>query len=149
MATLGTFDSFTTARLGIYAAQHGLRVTGNNISNINTAGYTRQRVDQVSFKTGGNDRYASFMDRHIGSGALVSGINQIRDPYLDIRYRNTSSSTHYYDTKLSGLQEIAAILDEVGKGGKDGDDATKGDGLLYAQLQKLADQLRAYGANPI
>ena len=148
MATLGTFDSFTTARLGIYAAQHGLRVTGNNISNINPAGYPRQRVDQVSFKTGGNDRYASFMDRHIGSGALVSGINQIRDPYLDIRYRNTSSSTHYYDTKLSGLQEIAAILDEVGKGGKDGDDATKGDGLLYAQLRELADQLRAYGANP-
>ena len=148
MATLGTFDSFTTARLGIYAAQHGLRVTGNNISNINTAGYTRQRVDQVSFKTGGNDRYASFMDRHIGSGALVRSINQIRDPYLDIRYRNTSSSTAYYDTKLSGLQEIAAILDEVGKGGKDGDDATKGDGLLYAQLQELADQLRAYGASP-
>ena len=148
MATLGTFDSFTTARLGIYAAQHGLRVTGNNISNINTAGYTRQRVDQVSFKTGGNDRYASFMDRHIGSGALVRSINQIRDPYLDIRYRNTSSSTAYYDTKLSGLQEIAAILDEVGKGGKDGDDATKGDGLLYAQLLELADQLRAYGASP-
>lgn len=148
MATLGTFDSFTTARLGIYAAQHGLRVTGNNISNINTAGYTRQRVDQVSFKTGGNDRYASFMDRHIGSGALVRSINQIRDPYLDIRYRNTSSSTAYYDTKLSGLQEIAAILDEVGKGGKDGDDATKGNGLLYAQLQELADQLRAYGASP-
>ncbi len=148
MATLGTFDSFTTARLGIYAAQHGLRVTGNNISNINTAGYTRQRVDQVSFKTGGNDRYASFMDRHIGSGALVRSINQIRDPYLDIRYRNTSSSTAYYDTKLSGLQEIAAILDEVGRGGKDGDDATKGDGLLYAQLLELADQLRAYGASP-
>ena len=148
MATLGTFDSFTTARLGIYAAQHGLRVTGNNISNINTAGYTRQRVDQVSFKTGANDRYRSMMDNHVGNGALVTGINQIRDPYLDIRYRNTSSSTAYYDTKLSGLQEIAAILDEVGKGGKDGDDATKGDGLLYAQLLELADQLRAYGASP-
>lgn len=148
MGTLGTFDSFTTARLGIYAAQHGLRVTGNNISNINTAGYTRQRVDQVSFKTGGNDRYASFLERHIGSGALISGINQIRDPYLDIRYRNTSSSTAYFDTKLSGLQEIASILDEVGKGGKDGDDTTKGDGLLYAQLQDLMDQLRAYGASP-
>lgn len=147
MGTLGTFDSFTTARLGIYAAQHGLRVTGNNISNINTAGYTRQRVDQVSFKTGGNDRYASFLERHIGSGALVSGINQIRDPYLDIRYRNTSSSTAYYDTKLSGLQEIAAILDEVGKGGSSAD-GTDGDGLLYAQLQELMEQLRAYGPNP-
>ncbi len=147
MGTLGTFDSFTTARLGIYAAQHGLRVTGNNISNINTAGYTRQRVDQVSFKTGGNDRYASFLERHIGSGALISGINQIRDPYLDIRYRNTSSSTAYYDTKLSGLQEIASILDEVGKGGSSAD-GTEGDGLLYAQLQELMDQLRAYGPNP-
>ena len=148
MGTLGTFDSFTTARLGIYAAQHGLRVTGNNISNINTAGYTRQRVDQVSFKTGGNDRYASFLDRHVGSGALVTGINQIRDPYLDIRYRNTSSSTAYYDTKLNGLQEIASILDEVGKGGKEGDDTSKGDGLLYAQLQDLMKQLRAYGNSP-
>lgn len=147
MGTLGTFDSFTTARLGIYAAQHGLRVTGNNISNINTAGYTRQRVDQVSFKTGGNDRYASFLERHIGSGALISGINQIRDPYLDIRYRNTSSSTAYYDTKLSGLQEIASILDEVGKGGSSAD-GTDGDGLLYAQLQELMEQLRAYGPDP-
>lgn len=147
MGTLGTFDSFTTARLGIYAAQHGLRVTGNNISNINTAGYTRQRVDQVSFKTGGNDRYASFLERHIGSGALVSGISQIRDPYLDIRYRNTSSSTAYYDTKLTGLEEIASILDEVGKGGSAAD-GTDGDGLLYAQLQDLMKQLRAYGANP-
>lgn len=147
MGTLGTFDSFTTARLGIYAAQHGLRVTGNNISNINTAGYTRQRVDQVSFKTGGNDRYASFLERHIGSGALVSGINQIRDPYLDIRYRNTSSSTAYYDTKLTGLQDIASILDEVGKGGSSAD-GTDGDGLLYAQLQDLMKQLRAYGPDP-
>ena len=142
MGTLGTFDSFTTARLGIYAAQHGLRVTGNNISNINTLGYTRQRIDQVSFKTGANDRYASMLDNHVGSGALVTGINQIRDPFLDIRYRNTNTDTSYYDTKLSGLQEIASILDEVGKG------ENKGDGLLLHQLQDLAKKLRALGNNP-
>ena len=52
MSTMGTFDAFTSARLGIYAAQHGLRVTGNNISNINTLGYTRQRLEQNSFKAG-------------------------------------------------------------------------------------------------
>ena len=142
MGTLGTFDSFTTARLGIYAAQHGLRVTGNNISNINTLGYTRQRIDQVSFKTGANDRYASMLDNHVGSGALVTGINQIRDPFLDIRYRNTNTDTSYYDTKLSGLQEIASILDEVGKG------ENKGDGLLLHQLQDLAEKLRALGKDP-
>lgn len=83
--SIGTFDAFTSARLGIYAAQHGLNVTGNNISNINTAGYTRQRIDQVSFKAGAYDRYRSQLDNHVGSGALVMNINQIRDPYLDVR----------------------------------------------------------------
>ena len=91
MSMVGTFDSFTTARLGIYAAQHGLRVTGNNISNIITAGYTRQRVDQVSLKSGGADMYRSPYDNHVGNGALVTGINQIRDPYLDLQDRHTAS----------------------------------------------------------
>lgn len=142
MGTIGTFDSFTTARLGIYAAQHGLRVTGNNISNINTAGYTRQRLDQVSLKTGANDMYRSNLDNHVGNGALVVGINQIRDPYLDIRYRNITSDVGYNETMLKGLEDIASILDEVGKG------ENYGDGLLYAQLQKIGEALRSMTANP-
>ena len=142
MATLGTFDAFNASRMGIYAAQHGLHITGNNISNINTLGYTRQRVDQVSFKTGSTDRYASWMDNHMGNGVLVSGISQIRDPFLDIRYRTTATDTYYYDSKLSGLQSIASILDEVAKGDNDGD------GLIYAQLQDMLTQLRGFSANP-
>ena len=146
MGTLGTFDSFTTARLGIYAAMQGLQVTGNNISNINTAGYTRQRIDQVSFKTGGNDRYSSYWQNHIGSGTLVNNINQIRDPYLDIRYRTTTADFGYSNAMLDGLNQIAAILDEVGKGGND--ETTYGDGLLYAELQNLAEKLRSFSADP-
>ncbi len=145
MGTIGTFDSFTAARLGIYAAQHGLRVTGNNISNINTSGYTRQRINQVSLKTGGHDMYYSQLDNHVGNGALVKSINQIRDPYLDIRYRNSASDVGYTDTMVSGLKDIAAILDEVGKGEND---EKLGDGMLYAQLQGLADALRALSADP-
>ena len=141
MSMVGTFDGFTAARLGIYAAQHGLRVTGNNVSNISTPGYTRQRVDQMSFKAGANDMYRSLYDNHVGSGALVTGINQIRDPYLDIRYRNASTDTYHYDTWLSGLQNIASILDEVGKGDNQ-------DGLIYKAIQDLAEKLRAYSADP-
>lgn len=142
MGTIGTFDGFTTARLAIYAAHKGLSVTGHNIANLNTSGYTRQVIDQVSLKVGANDMYRSQLDNHVGTGVLVTGINQIRDPYLDIRFRNTSSDVGYYDKKLSGLQEIADILDEVGKG------ENKGDGLLYKQLCELADSLRALGEGP-
>lgn len=145
MGTIGTFDSFTTARLGIYAAQHGLRVTGNNIANINTYGYTRQRLDQVSFKAGSHDMYASQLDNHVGSGALVTGINQVRDPYLDIRYRNTASKVGYNDTFLAGLKEIQDTLDEVGKYISED---KKGDGILNAQLQDLRDMLQRLNSDP-
>ena len=56
MAVIGTFGSFTAARLGIYASQASLNVTGNNISNINTKGYTRQRMDLVSLHSAGSAR---------------------------------------------------------------------------------------------
>ena len=49
MSSIGTFGSYTQARLAIYASQAGLSVTGNNIANINTYGYTRQRLEQSSF----------------------------------------------------------------------------------------------------
>lgn len=147
MGMVGTFDGFTTARLGIYAAQKGLLVTGNNISNINTVGYTRQRLDQVSLKTGGNDMYRSHFDNHVGSGALVTSINQVRDPYLDIRYRNTASDVGYTDTWLNGLKEIADTLDEVGKG-VESNKNDKGDGILYAQLRDLRDMLMQLHNDP-
>ena len=132
-----TFGAFTTARLGIYAAQKALNVTGNNISNINTTGYTRQAVDQVSLRVGATNHYASAYGGVTGSGVLVTGMSQFRDPYLDIRYRNENSSVGAMDAKLGGLEELSNILDEVGKGSDD----DSGEGILAAQFQDLRDQL--------
>lgn len=132
-----TFGAFTTARLGIYAAQKALNVTGNNIANINTTGYTRQAVDQVSLRVGATNHYASANGGVTGSGVLVTGMSQFRDPYLDIRYRNENSSVGALDAKLGGLEELSNILDEVGKGS----DGNKGEGIMAAQFQDLRDQL--------
>ena len=63
MGSIGTFGSYNIARLGIFAAQGGLNVTGNNIANINTDGYTRQRLNQSALRTGGADRYTSSSSR--------------------------------------------------------------------------------------
>ncbi len=135
---IGTFGSFTQARLAIYAAQSGLTVTGNNISNINTPGYTRQRLDQESLYIGGADRYTAKYDLRIGQGVLASGVSQIRDPYLDIRFRSEQAKVGYQDTKLGGLQGIATILDEVAKG-----EQTEGEhfGIIGAQIENIASAL--------
>lgn len=134
MASIGTFGSFAQARLGIYASYAGLTVTGNNISNINTEGYTRQKLDQTSFYAGGSDRYYSQYDIRVGNGVLATGVSQLRDPYLDIRYRNEMADVGYMDAKMAGLEDVQRILDEVG----DGDDAF---GILGAQFNDILDKL--------
>ncbi|MBR2894048.1 MAG: hypothetical protein IKC03_00125 [Oscillospiraceae bacterium] len=129
MSFIGTFGMFTTARMGVYTAQQGLNLTGNNIANINTVGYTRQTLDIKSMNASGVDRYSDSNVR-VGSGAYASSISQLRDPYLDIRYRTECASVGFMDTKLSNLNDVAAVLDEVGSG----DDEN---GILSAQLSDL------------
>ncbi len=132
MRNVSTFGSFTTARLGIYAAQKGLEVTGNNMTNINTTGYTRQRLDQMSFVSGGPDYYSVPMGTKVGNGVITTGVSQLRDPFLDIAYRNANTNVGQADTKLAWLEQVADVLDEVGKGSDD-------NGLLYKQMQDVID----------
>ena len=131
---MSTFGSFTTVRLGIYSAQKGLDVTGNNITNINTEGYTRQRLNQTSLIVSASDRYSSSYNARVGQGAVVVGITQLRDPGLDISYRKAMADVGSANTKLTGLNSLATILDEVGKGDLDQDD-----GVILSQLNDMRD----------
>ena len=140
MAVIGTFGQFTTARLGIYASQASLSVTGNNIANINTKGYTRQRMDLVSLYSTGQGKYANIFNTNVGYGVLTRGATQLRDPYLDIRYRNENSKLGANDEKLNSLYQIGNILDEVGKG-------QGGFGVIEAQFGKLMEALQDENTN--
>lgn len=135
MSTVSTFSGFTMARLGIMASSKAMEVTGNNISNINTVGYTRQSLDQRALYIGGADVYASQFDVRVGAGALTTGVSQLRDPYLDIRFRNENAQVGFYEGKYSILEQLSLIFDEVGKGEEDG-------GVLEQQFNKLLEELQ-------
>ncbi|MDE7245278.1 MAG: hypothetical protein K2O18_15085 [Oscillospiraceae bacterium] len=134
MAVIGTFGSYTAARLGIYSAQSAMHVVGNNIGNINTEGYTRQRTDQSSMYDTGTPRYQNQFNINIGYGAIVDNVSQLRDPFLDIRFRNENASLGYYEAMQNGLEQISNILDEVGKG-------DEGFGVIEAQLGDFKNAL--------
>lgn len=113
-----TFAGFTTAQLAMRASQKALDVTGQNIANINTKGYTRQRLDLISFSTGrGVSKYESSMNVKVGSGVLTTGLSQIRDPFLDIRYRNEVANAGTQDQKLAIMKDLETVFDEVTKNG--------------------------------
>ena len=134
MSTYSTFGTFTLARMGIYVSQQALNVTGNNIANINTDGYTREKLDQSSMNFGAADRYITKYSIRQNGGVLADGVNQLRDQYLDIRYRNESTKVGEMDAKLSGLQQLAEIFDEVAKG-------EDGEGVLEARFNDFIQQL--------
>ena len=140
MSSVSTFGAFSMAKLGIWASQKAMQVTGNNITNINTPGYTRQELKLDSLYVGGADRYASKWDSKTGSGVIVSGVRQIRSPYLDIRYRTENSTTGYYEDKLNGLYGLSSFLDEVGKGEDD-------EGVMEAAFQNMIEQLTHYNTS--
>lgn len=102
-----------TARLGMSVSQQALNVTGQNITNVGTNGYTRQRLDQVSLNVYGSSKYSSKNLINIGNGVMATGTSQIRDQFLDRRFRNEMADVGKYNIHTNGLQEVAEILDET------------------------------------
>ena len=132
-----TFAGFTTARLAMRASQKALNVTGQNIANINTPGYTRQRLDLVSLHNGqGTERYKSNYAVSIGNGVLATGVSQIRDPFLDLRFRNEIASVGGAEQKAEILKDLENIFDEVSKNGIQNQMSDIG-----TMLQKLSDNV--------
>lgn len=109
-----TFVGFETARKGLSANQLGIDITGNNISNVSTEGYTRQRVDTSSVALSSLDsRYALKQAAFSGQGVQIDGVSQIRDSFLDKRYRDELCEVGYYDQASQIMSDIETAMDEV------------------------------------
>lgn len=129
-----TFSGFEAARSGLTAAQAGLDVTGNNIANLSTEGYSRQIVDQsATYITSTADRLANAMPYANGVGVTIDGISQARSSFLDLRFRDSTSEDSVNQKTLSVLTDIESIFDETQTNGLS---ATVED--FYTQLQTLS-----------
>ena len=75
----GISGLFDIARLAISANRAALQVTGHNISNVNTPGYTRQRAVLAT------SRPVSGNPGQIGTGVNAAEISRIYDKYLEFQ----------------------------------------------------------------
>lgn len=110
-----TFAGFTTAQLALAASQRSIDAVGQNISNVNTKGYTRQRIDLASISPTGASYAMMQTDNRVGQGVQMTGVIQIRDPFLDVQYRSQLAKVGTIDAKDSTLSDIGAIFDEIDK----------------------------------
>ena len=135
--TIPTFAAFQTANRALTASQTLLNITGNNIANVNTEGYTRQRVDLTSVSsTSLNQKFANVSTTNTSQGVAATGVSQIRDTFLDARYRTENADSSMYNAISSGLSDLESIFDEIDTDG------------LHAQLADFADQLETLSQTP-
>ncbi|OOB80167.1 MAG: flagellar hook-associated protein FlgK [Epulopiscium sp. Nuni2H_MBin003] len=129
---MSSISSLGVAASGLFSAQKGLTVTGHNISNVNTVGYTRQQLLQhdTSYMTVGKSGGYTMQK---GIGVSDTEIRQIRDTFADMRFRQENSVLSFYQTKSVVISEIETILDEpYGEGLSNKLDA------FWSQTQKLS-----------
>lgn len=112
MKQLGSFSGINIGYSGLTASQRNLQATGHNISNANTVGYSRQRVIQQSVKP-----ETLFDTMQVGKGVEAAGIFQIRDSFLDDRFRAENTKFGYWSTKQQTTEELEAIFNEISDSG--------------------------------
>lgn len=115
--TRSTFAGFTTATLALAASQRSLDVTGQNISNINTEGYTRQRLDLASISPTGHGYFQTQTDCRVGQGVEMTGVIRIRDPFIDVQYRTQLAKVGTIDAKDAMLSKVEEVFDETDSSG--------------------------------
>lgn len=97
-----TFFGLNIASSALNAFQTAVNTTANNISNVQTKGYTKQVANrQASDALRVYQKYGT-----IGTGVTTTSITSIRSEYYDTKYWENQSSVGMFETKLNFLNQI-------------------------------------------
>jgi flagellar hook-associated protein 1 len=113
---VSSFSGLNTATTALWAAQRGLDVVGQNIANVNTDGYSRQRVNLQAM---GGTAVPAFhsVSNEVGSGVSSDEIIRIRDAFLERRAQVESARTAGLTVSDDVLTHVQTAFREPGESG--------------------------------
>lgn len=97
-----TFLGLNTAYTGLTAANAALNTTANNISNVNTDGYSRQIVKQQA--TNAMRTYTTY--GCLGAGVDTIAIDRQRDAFYDFKFWNNNADLGEYEVLQNYMKQI-------------------------------------------
>src|SRR5690606_8477409 len=97
-------DLFNIGLSGLRAAQTNLSVTGQNITNVNTPGYSRQTAIQTATPPGHTG--AGYM----GTGTKVVDVQRIYNQFLTNQVRATTSAAAEVNAYNAQIEELNSTL---------------------------------------
>lgn len=127
----GIFSSFNAANKGLIAQQTALQTVIHNISNANTEGFSRQRVDLKA------DRASNYTGvGQLGTGVKMESIVRLVDDYVSKQIRQENGTLEQYTTKAQVLDQLEVIFNEPSKTG------------LNFNLGEMFDSWQELSSNP-
>ncbi|KIH85918.1 flagellar hook-associated protein FlgK [Pseudomonas batumici] len=114
---------------GLNTASTALTTTGNNISNVDTAGYSRQQTVQT---TSASQQYGNVF---IGTGTTLADVRRVYSAYLDSQLQTSTSLNSDSSSYLAQVKPTDSMLSDTGTG-------------MTASLQKFFTSLQAVSSNP-
>jgi len=143
---LGLFSTLNLASRSLQAQMTGVEVTGQNLANVNTTGYSRQRVHisaspDISTTIGPE-----------GTGATADSIEQVVSNILNSQIQSQNSTSGYWSSQQTALQSAQDALNEFlsGSGATSSTSSTTTDTTssgLSTQLNKFFSAFSALSAS--
>lgn len=124
------FSSFEIGRRALNANQYGINVTGQNIANVNTPGYSRQRVQLAE------SRPTDFSRNAIGAGVTIEGVQSFRDRFIESRLQSETGVAGRFTAQRDALAAVETTLAGTETSG------------LQASMQQFFGAFRDLEGNP-
>lgn len=109
-----SFFGIEIGKRGVQNFKTALEVTGHNINNVATKGYSRQRVVMTEFNKPLENPSLNRAERagQIGQGMEITTIERIRDKFVDEKMVKELAVSGYWNTRFNYLNQMEAIYNE-------------------------------------
>jgi flagellar hook-associated protein 1 len=105
--TSNIFSILNTSRLGLLSQQLAIEVTGQNIANVQTEGYSRQ---EVNFEANNPRSFSLF--GQIGTGVRISGIERSHDEFLFSQILGEGDALGNFEVRKEVFDQLEILLSE-------------------------------------
>ncbi len=115
---------------GLFASQAALEVTGNNIANVNTEGYSRQRVvfqEAIAL---------DYAPGQLGTGVNATEVIRLFDEFVEGQYNDKASMREKFEALYSNLQAVESLFNESSRPG------------ISSEMQQFFEDWQSLTADP-
>jgi flagellar hook-associated protein 1 len=100
----GLITALNSARTSLEVNQKSIEITGNNIANVNTEGYSRQQAEFETYPA------MNFGDFFIGQGVKISNVSREHDVFIERQIKQKAVDFGYQDALTRPLSELERVL---------------------------------------